>query len=189
MNLRERLPEFALDRPVSVLMLFVALLVVGVLAWMRIPLQMMPSGFDPGFLGVWIAYPNASPQEIDEQIVTPLQEQLSTVSGIRHTFSNARTSSMFLGMEFYASADMDEAYNEVSDRLERALLDMPDDVPHWGVWRYNPADQPIVWAGAQMPEDIDDPYYVLNSVVEPRLARIDGVADVDTWGAPRRSVY
>jgi len=188
-NLRERLPEFAFDRPVSVLMLFVALLVVGVLAWTRIPLQMMPSGFEPGFLGVWVSYPNASPQEIDEQIVTPLQEQLATVSGISSSFSRAREGSMFLGMEFYSSVDMDEAYNEVSDRMERALLEMPDDVRIFNIWRYNPADQPIVWAGAQMPLDLDDPYHVLERVVKPRLERIDGIAGVDTWGVPQRAVY
>ncbi len=189
MNLRERLPEFAFDRPVSVLMLFLALLVIGVLAWIRIPLQMMPSGFDPGFLGVWIPYANASPQEIDEQIVTPLQEQLATVSGVSRSFSRASSGSMFLGMEFYGSVDMDEAYNEVSDRVERALLEMPDDVDIYNIWRYNPSDQPIVWAGAQMPEDIDDPFHVLERVVKPRLERIDGVAGVDTWGVPQRAVY
>ena len=189
MNLRERLPEFAFDRPVSVLMLFLALLVIGMLAWLRIPLQMMPSGFDPGFLGVWIPYSNASPQEVDEQIVAPLQEQLATVSGVSHTFSRANSGSMFLGMEFLGSVDMDEAYNEVSDRVERALLEMPDDVDVYNIWRYNPSDQPIVWVGAQLPEDLDDPYHVLERVVKPRLERIEGVAGVDTWGAPQRAVY
>jgi len=189
LNLRERLPEFAFDRPVSVLMLFVAMLVVGVLAWTRIPLQMMPSGFEPGFLGVWVSYPNASPQEIDEQIVTPLQEQLATVSGISRSFSNARDGSMFLGMEFHSSVDMDEAYNEVSDRMERALLEMPEDVRFFNIWRYNPSDQPVVWAGAQIPQDVDDPYYVLERVVKSRLERIDGVAGVDTWGVPQKAIY
>ena len=189
MNLRERLPEFAFDRPVSVLMLFVALLVVGALAWVRIPLQMMPSGFDPGFLGVWVSYPNASPQEVDEQIVTPLQEQLATVSGISRSFSNARDGSMFLGMEFHSSVDMDEAYNEVSDRMERALVEMPDDVRFFNIWRYNPSDQPVVWAGAQMPLDLDDPFHVLERVVKPRLERVDGVAGVDTWGVPQKAIY
>ena len=189
MNLRERLPEFAFDRPVSVLMLFVAMLVIGMLAWVRIPLQMMPSGFEPGFLGVWVNYPNASPQEIDEQIVTPLQEQLATVSGIQRSFSNARDGSMFLGMEFHGSVDMDEAYNEVSDRMERALLDMPEDVRIFNIWRYNPSDQPIVWAGVQMPDSIDDPYHVLERVVKSRVERIDGVAGSDAWGVPQRAIY
>ena len=68
MNLRERLPELAWDRPVTVFMVFLACLVVGMVAAWRIPVQMMPSGFEPGRLWVWVPYPNAGPSEVDERI-------------------------------------------------------------------------------------------------------------------------
>lgn len=189
MNLRERLPSIAFDRPVSVLMLFVALLVVGAIAWVRIPVQMMPGGFDPGFLYVWIPYNNASPLEVDEQIVTTVQDQLSTVGGISSMRTRASQGSAGVGLEFYASTDMDEAYNAVADRLERSMPDLPDDVERYWIWRYNPNDQPVIWAGVQLPEAMEDPYHVMTQVVQPRLERIPGVASLDVWGVPRRGIY
>ena len=68
---REWLPTLSYDRPVTVLMVFLALLVLGVLSWNRIPLQMMPDGFDPEFLWVQVPYRDASPSETDENIVRP----------------------------------------------------------------------------------------------------------------------
>jgi len=188
-NLRERLPAIAFDRPVSVFMLFVALLVVGCIAWVRIPVQMMPGGFEPGFLYVWIPYNNASPTEVDEQIVTTVQAQLSTVAGISSMRTRASSGSAGIGLEFYSSTDMDEAYNNVADRMERAMPDLPDDIERYWIWRYNPNDQPVIWAGVQLPDDMEDPYHVLTQVVQPRLERISGVASLDVWGVPRRGVY
>ena len=189
MNLRERLPAIAFDRPVSILMLFVALLVVGCIAWVRIPVQMMPGGFEPGFLYVWIPYDNASPLEVDEQIVGTVQTQLSTVPGISSMRTRASSGSAGVGLEFYSSTNMDDAYNNVADRMERAMPDLPDDIERYWIWRYNPNDQPVIWAGVQLPDDMEDPYHVLTQVVQPRLERIPGVASIDVWGVPRRGVY
>ena len=63
--MRRWLPETAYSRPVTVLMVFVALLVLGALAWVRIPIQLMPEGFEPHFLWVQVPFPNASPAETD----------------------------------------------------------------------------------------------------------------------------
>jgi HAE1 family hydrophobic/amphiphilic exporter-1 len=189
MNLRERLPALAWDRPVTVLMAFVACLVIGVVAYTRIPVQMMPNGFEPGWLWVWVPYPEASPMEVDERIVRPIEAQLGTVSGIKTLHSRASSGSAGFSIEFHQSIDMDEAYNTVVDRLERAMPDLPEDVERYGVYRYNPSDEPVVWAGVSLPEEVEDPYYVMTRVVQPVLERIPGVAALDVWGVPQRGVW
>ncbi len=188
-SLRERLPALSFDRPVTVLMLFAACLVIGVLAYTRVPLQMMPNGFEPGFLWVWVPYNDASPTEVDEQIVRPIEAQFGTVTGIKNLRSRASSGSASFAIEFYGSVDMDEAYNTVVDRLERAMPDLPDDAERYGVYRYNPSDEPVVWAGVSLPEEMEDPYHVMTRIVQPRLERIPGVASMDVWGVPQRSVW
>ncbi len=187
--MREWLPAAAYDRPVTVLMAFIALLVVGTLATMRIPTQMMPDGIEPGFLWVWVPYPNASPTETDDKVVSVVEAQLGTVSGIARLRSNAESDGASFAVQFRSSVDMDDAYNSVVDRLERAMTDLPDDVERYMVYRFNPNDQPIVWAGVQLPEDLEDPYHVMTRIVQPRLERIPGVASLDVWGVPRRGVW
>ena len=189
MNLRERLPALAWDRPVSVFMMFIAAMVLGFVAYARLPVQMLPSGIEPGFLWIWVPYLNASPVEVDERIVRPIETQFGTVSGINQMTSRASADSATFALEFHSSADMDEAYNSVVDRLERALPDLPDDVERYGVFRYNPSDDPIMFVGATFPDTIDDPYYVMTQVVQPALERVPGVAALDVWGVPQRSFY
>ncbi|HHO53976.1 MAG TPA: efflux RND transporter permease subunit, partial [Deltaproteobacteria bacterium] len=189
MNLRERLPELAWDRPVSVLMVFVACLVIGTVAYVGMPVQMMPSGFEPGWLWVWVPYPEASPVEVDDRIVRPVEAQLGTVPGIRNLHSRASSGSAGFNIEFHQGVDLNEAYNAVVDRLERAMPDLPDDVERYGVYRYNPNDEPVIWAGVSLPEEVEDPHHVMTRVVQPVLERIPGVAALDVWGVPRRGVW
>ena len=85
--MRHWLPRFAVNRPVTVLMGFLGLCVLGLIAFFRVPLQMMPSGFEPPYLWVWVPYQDSSPAETDAQIVRPLEEQLSTLPGIGPTLA------------------------------------------------------------------------------------------------------
>ena len=187
--MRRWLPAVAYDHPVTVFMGFVALLVIGCIAWMRVPVQLMPSGFELNYLWVWVPYPDGSPQETDEDVVAPITAQLGTVSGIKHLGSRASRGSASFDLEFYQGVDMDVAYNDVIDRIERAMPDLPSDIQNYGVFKYNPDDEPIVWAGVSIPKDMEDPYAVLTRVVKPHIERIPGVAAVDVWGVPQRSVY
>ena len=93
-SVREWLPRLAVRRPVTVLMLFLACLVTGVISFIDIPLRMMPSGFDPPYMWVWVPYYGSTPSETDAQIVTPVTEQLATVPGLKEISSNARRASI-----------------------------------------------------------------------------------------------
>jgi hydrophobic/amphiphilic exporter-1 (mainly G- bacteria), HAE1 family len=181
-------PTLSYDRPVTGLMAFVALIVVGLIAWQRIPLQMMPSGFEPRRLWVYVDYEDGSPRETDEDVIQPIEAQLGTIAGIEQLTSRASTGSARFTVSFHGSTDMDGAYNEVVDRLERAMPDLPEEVERYYVFRYNPDDNPVIWVGVTLPEEVEDPGHVMSRVVEPRLSRISGVADVSTWGVPELSV-
>ncbi|MBN2799110.1 MAG: efflux RND transporter permease subunit [Deltaproteobacteria bacterium] len=187
--MRHWLPTFAIDRPVTVLMSFLALLVLGAIAWQRIPLQMMPSGFNPSVIWVNIPFSGASPRETDEQVVRPVEARLGTLSGLEELSSRSSESGARFTVSFYASRDINEAYAEVVDRVERALLDLPDEVDRYWIYKYNPDDTPIVWAGLTLPETLSDPAHLMEQVVRPRLERLPGVASLDVWGVERRSVY
>ena len=189
--MRSWLPRLAVDRPVTVLMAFLALLVLGWVALSRIPLMMLPSGFDPPFLYLYIPYANSTPADTDEQVVQPMLEQLGTVPGIKRVRSRANTSGAGFPIQFHQSVDMDSAYNTIADRVERTLPDLPAEVERYFIWKYNPSDEPILWMGVSLPEALEDPFDVMDRVVKPRIERTSGVASVDVWGVYERivSVY
>ena len=188
MNIRRFLPTLAFDRPVTVWVGFLALLVLGVLASLRIPVQLMPGGLEPKFLFVMVPYQGGTPLETDDRVVAPFSEQLSTVSGLKSVRSTASTGQATFFLQFWGASDMDEAYNAVSDRLERARADMPDDVDQAFVFRFSPDSQPIMWVGGRLGEEVEDPFHLLERVVKPRLERIPGVASVDVYGVPQNLV-
>lgn len=183
------LPTLSVRRPVTMLVLFVALLVIGAIAWRRLPLQLMPDGLEPKVLWVRIPFANATPQETDELVVRPITEQLSTLAGLDNLRSRAGQDSAGFTVEFHPSVSMSEAYNDVVDRIERALPELPDGVDRYFIFKFNPSDQPVMWAGVTFPDDMADPYQMMNRVVLPRLERIPGVATVDTWGLRSRGVF
>lgn len=187
--MREVLPRLAWDHPVTLLMSFCALVVVGLIAVADIPLQMMPDGYEPRFLWVSVPYPNGSPLETDELVVRPVEAQLGTVSGISKLQTTAGTGRAEFEIEFHPSVDMDEAYNAVVDRLERALPELPEEVERYWIYKFDPNDSPIVWAGVSLPETVTDENHVVERVIRPRLERIPGVASLDAWGITQRVVY
>ncbi len=189
MNLREALPALAVRRPVTIGMLFVAICVLGALAVRSIPLQMMPSGFTAPYIWIWVPYYGSTPLETERSVVQPIEEQLATMSGVKEMNSRASENYANFGLEFYQSVDLDEAYNTVVDRLERARAEMPDDVDWYGVYRFNPDDEPIQWVGISLPEHIEDPHVLMTTVVQKRLERVEGVGKVEVWGTDPKRLF
>ncbi|MFK7928610.1 MAG: efflux RND transporter permease subunit [Myxococcota bacterium] len=187
--MRRWLPALAFDRPVTVLVFFVALLVLGTLAWFRVPLQLMPDGLEQSQLFVRLANPGGTPRETDEQVVGPAYAQLATIPGLKTIRSSAGADSASFNLSFDSSVNGDDAYNSVVDRMERALVDMPDGVDRYFIFKFNIADAPVLFAGVTIPDSVEDPYYLLTRVVQPRIERVPGVAAVDVRGVPQRNVY
>lgn len=163
-------------------MLAAALLVMGLISISRLSVQLLPDGLEPRFLWVNVPFYNASPAETDDLVIRPIAEELATLSGLSNQRSTATSNNASFALEFQSSVPMNEAYNEVVERLERAMPRLPDEVERYFVYKYNPADTPIVWAGVIIPDTVENPSQLMERVVQPKLDRIPGVASVDVWG-------
>ena len=185
------LPRISVNRPVTVAMCLVALLLVGVVAYFRVPVKLFPSGFTPPFLFVDIDYNhrNASPQEAEQQIARPLEEQLRTVKGIEKIRTYSASYGVEAPIEFLSDTDMVAAYNQVVDRLERLKLELPEEVrDQVRVYKFNADSWEIMWIGIALDTTIVDPYRFLNLHVQRGLERVEGVARVSFWGVYEKEV-
>jgi HAE1 family hydrophobic/amphiphilic exporter-1 len=184
------LPRISVGRPVTVLMIICALVVLGTVALLRLPLQLFPTGYDAPFMSVRVPYPAANPSEVEQKIVIPLEDALRTVRGIDELNCRASGDSGACWMQFSVAVDIREAYNEVVDRVERLEATVwPDDVERVRVRRYNPGDDAPLKVGISLPPTLDDPYWLLQQRVVRRLERLPGVAQVDLEGVEEKQIF
>jgi HAE1 family hydrophobic/amphiphilic exporter-1 len=181
-------PRLSVSRPVTVTMIFVALLVVGAIAYMRIPIKLLPSGFVPPFLGIWTSYPNANPSEIEEKIARPLEEIVQTIRGVDAVETFSRNEGVWTWIEFDQDTDMDLAYSMLRDRVERVRAELPDDVDRIFLRKFSNDDDPILFFSVSLNGDVEDPYYMAEKHIKRPLERIDGVAYVEIWGVYEKSI-
>ena len=115
-------PRFALSRPVTVSMMLLAVLVMGLLSWQRIPVQLMPGGYDFPYLWVWMPYRDSTPRETERQIVQPVEDAIETLPGVRRLEARAGRNFARFEIELDQDVDMDEAWSGLTERLERARM-------------------------------------------------------------------
>ena len=182
------LPNFSINRPVTVLMSLLALLVVGYIAFNQIAIELMPEGFAAPFLGIYVPYPNSNPQEVEEQVAKPIEEQIRTVSGVDEVNTNSSSNGCWAFVRFDQDTDMDVAYAMLRDRMDRVKSEIPDDIERIFVRKWSNDDKPIMWIILVQEEQYDDSYYIVEQHVKKPLERIDGVANVEIGGAEEKEI-
>lgn len=185
----EALPALSLDRRIGVAVLGASMVVVGVVAMLAIPLELIPSGFSPPFLAVQVPWADAPAAEVVDKIVLPLEEELSTVRGLDGLNSFSTTGSARLFMTFKSGTDMDVAYREVRDRIERARSRLPEDADRIFIRKEDQSAIPVYVLGLAVDPEIADPYTLIQNQVVLRLQRIDGVATVQVNGLEEKEIF
>ncbi len=183
-----RLPRFSLDRRITVLVMLATIVVMGVVATLGIPLELFPSGFDPPHLSVRVPWRDAPAKEVLDKIILPLEEEISTVAGIDRMSSYARTGYGSVSLFFKHGTDMDVAYREVRDRVERARLVMPRDVEQVFINKEDVSGIPVYFLGLAIDPSVIDVYNLVNDEVVLPLERIDGVAAVMANGLEEKEI-
>lgn len=177
------------SRPIAILMGVLALVGLGLIAAQRIPIELQPSGFASERIWVNAPWIGANPQEIETRVVRPLEEELRTIRGVQEMLAFASESSGGVVISFPGSMDMDQAYAEVADRVERVRPKLPRDVDRLFIRRWTTADMPIMWCGVLYPpEEGEAAQDTLSELLKLRLESVDGVANVDMHGIEPRSV-
>jgi len=182
------LPNFSIRRPVTVLMTLLALLVVGYISFTQIAVELMPAGFSPPFLGVWTPYPNSNPQEVEEQIAKPIEAQVRTISGVDMVRTSSSSSGCWTFIRFVQDTDMDVAYATLRDRMDRVKAELPDDIERLFVRKWGDDDDPVLWVALIQNKPYEDPYYMVEQFIKKPIERIDGVANVEIWGAEEKEI-
>lgn len=176
------LAEFSLKRPVTTVMFFISMVVFGLVATRLLRLEFFPA-IDFPFVGVQVAYPNSTPEEVERGITRPLEESLSTIPGIDQIFSTSNADGVFVGMLFDWGKNSDIQGSEVRDKIDAIRGELPSDVQRINLLKFSSADEPLLRLRlSSTMGDLSDDYDLLTRKLKRPLERIPGVARVDLAG-------
>jgi HAE1 family hydrophobic/amphiphilic exporter-1 len=184
------LPELAIRRHVTALMLLVSLVVLGGIALLRVPLAFEPDIEEPEIF-VHLPYPNAAPEQVERMILRPVEDALGSLNGLRSMWSHCGSEGGTVRIELDWSAPVDLARVEVREKLDRIRGDLPEDIGDitvGGHWRSQEADNPILEGRLSSTRDLSESYDLLDRRIVRPLLRVPGVAQVRLDGVSPREV-
>lgn len=184
------LPELAIKRHVTTLMIIVSLVVLGGVALLRLPLAFMPDIEEPR-LFVRLPYETASPEQIERTVVRPVEDALGSVKGLRGMWSWCDEDGGMVGLNFDWATNMSLARVEVWEKIDRMKRDLPNDIGDITVstnWDAREADMPIVEGRLSSNRNLSESYDLLDRKIVRPLERIPGVAQVRLDGVNPREV-
>ncbi|MGD9346368.1 MAG: efflux RND transporter permease subunit, partial [Candidatus Aminicenantes bacterium] len=175
------LPQFAIKKPVSVIVAMLVFITIGIISIIKLPLEMMPDTSFPGLM-VQVPYPSSSPEEVERIITRPLEDILSTINNLDSISSTSSSSSSRIHMQFKGGTNMDLATMEIRDKIDQIRNDLPDDIENIRIRRFSFNDRPVIYFSLALPGNLENLYYWSENYITQELERIEGVANVDIRG-------
>jgi len=181
--------EVAVKRPVAVIMRIAALVLLGAICLMRLPVDLLPNVTLPGVL-VTTEWPNVAPEEIEAQVTRPLERAVSSTPNMYQVSSSSTEGRSMLRIQFHWGTDIGQAAVDVLQQVERARRMFPDDPTLQTplVFKMDPTQLPILTFGVS---GIDDPVKLrtlLDNQITPMLDSVNGVASATATGGLERAV-
>ncbi|MGD9548942.1 MAG: efflux RND transporter permease subunit [Candidatus Krumholzibacteriia bacterium] len=180
-----KLSEIAIKRPVFATVMSLAILLLGYISFTRLPVREYPET-DPPIVSVTTFYRGASPNVVETEITDVLEEQFSTIESVKTLSSSSREQGSVITIEFELSRDVDEAANDVRDRVSRIRGQLPREAEDPIVAKVDVNAQPIMWlslssethSGLELSDYAD-------RILKERLQRLPGVGSIFIGGERR----
>ena len=170
--------KFVLKRPVTVLMALLCLIVFGISSVFNATLEQMPD-MDQPMMIIMANYSGASPEDMDELVTQLIEDQVSTLEGVKSMSSTTSEGRSMIMLEYDYDTDMDEAYSDLTKSLN-SIRDLPDDVEPTVMEMNNNAQASIMLTVANPPQE--NLYDYVDQKIVPELEKLTTVAEVSTMG-------
>ncbi len=183
------LPSLSIKRPIFISCVVILMLILGLFSLKKMPVDMFPDVTFP-VLAVQVAYPGASPLDIEKQVSKPIEDQIGSLSGLKTLTSNNLDGVAIIIVEFQLGTNIREAEQDVRNRISNIRRDLPAEVKEPIVSRFDPADQPIITL-AITTTDIEpgEAYDLANETIKPLFERLKDVGQVDIFGGRKQEIH
>ena len=181
------LPKYAVSRPVTVAMAFIAVLLFGLVSYRMLPLDVMPEMELPS-LTVITVYPGASAQEVEKQLVKPLEAILAGASHLKEIQSTSRENVSFIALKFEWGTDVTAAANNARDLMELVKAKLPNEAHAPVIYKMNSSMIPILIYGITAEENYEGIEQIVEDQIAAGVRKVTGVGTVVYLGQPEREI-
>jgi len=182
-----KIPNLAVNRPVFVLMTTMILMVLGGISLSRLPIDLMPEITYPT-LSVVTQYKGAGPEEVEKLVSRKIEQALSAVPGAESISSNSSEGSSSVRISFSWGTNLDEAANDIRDRLDRIISSLPVGTNRPTLRKFDLAQFPVLILGGTSSLDPAETLLVIENQIRYRIEKIQGVAALDIWGGVNKEI-
>lgn len=179
--------EIALRRPVTTIVIFVALSLIGLIASRLLPLEKFPDIEFPGIF-VQIPYSGSTPEEVERLITRPVEDVLATLSGVEQMFSTSDAEQAQIFLRFGWNQSMGIKGIEARAKVDGIRHLLPDDVRRVFIFTGSLGDQPVLQLRISADRDLSGSFELLDRLLKRRLERIEGVSRVELHGVEAREI-
>ena len=171
------LTELSLRRPVTVVMFFVCMTVIGLIGGQRLSLEFLPDIEFPGIF-VQIPYRNSTPEEVERRITRPVEEALATLPGIQRMNSESSDSGAGIFILFDWGEDLAIKGVEARDKIDAVRDDLPRDIERIQIQKFEAGSIPVLTLRVSAQRDLSNAYDMLERALKRRIERLGGVSRV-----------
>lgn len=178
----------AINKPVTTVLIFVAIMIIGIFCFMRLPIDQFPE-MDPPYVTVLTTYPGASSSEVETNVSKLLENNLNSVDGLKEITSSSKDNMSMILMEFEWGTDLDEVINDVRSYIDMTKDDLPSGCSNPFIFKFSSSSMPIIQYAITADESYAGLDKLLNDEVMPQINRVDGIGNISLSGSPERYVY
>ncbi|MBR5671994.1 MAG: efflux RND transporter permease subunit, partial [Spirochaetales bacterium] len=179
--------RLVVSRPVLFTIIFVVLTGLGLFFYSDLPVEMMPEVEYP-MITVITTYSGAAPESVEKSITKPIEEALTSVTGVKELTSTSQEGRSRVMLEFDFGTNLDAATNDIRDKLDRVKRNLPDDADTPLIRIFNSSSMPIMRLAVRGDRDLGELRYIAENRIEDRLSQVEGVGDVNTYGGQVQAV-
>jgi multidrug efflux pump len=183
-----RISEICIDRPVLASVMSIIIVLFGLISLLRLQNRELPD-IDPPVVSVTTVFPGAAPEVVETSVTDLLEDQLNGIPGVKHLISESREQVSLITVEFDLDVDVDEAANDVRDRVARTRRDLPDEIEEPVVAKRDSDANAVMWLAlsGERYDQIELTQLAEARIID-RLAKLPGVASVIVAGERRYSM-
>ena len=182
------LSTISIHRPVTVLMACSVAILLGTVAFVNIPVDLMPEIVYPT-ISVRAEYEGVAPEEMETLVVRPLEEAFSAAPRVKRISSSVYEGLCYVRVGFDYGVDIDEAANELRTRLDRRRRYLPEDMDAPSMYKYDSSQYPILYLAVAADNlDAKELRHYVEKQLQYRLERVPGVAAFSVRGGLRRDL-
>ncbi|MFV0290502.1 MAG: efflux RND transporter permease subunit, partial [Mangrovibacterium sp.] len=178
----------AVKKPVTTVMIFMAVILFGFYSLKYLPIDMYPE-VDPPYVTVMTVYAGANSEEIETNVTKIIEDGLNSVDDLEEISSVSRDNMSIITLEFSWDIDVTEAMNNVRDALDPVKDELPDGCDTPLLFRMSTSMMPVLFYAVSAEESFDGLEKVIDDKLVNTLNRVDGIGSVSVLGAPGRKIY